>query len=158
MVKKVAAVRKQQQLASRPIPKGANTLKRKNEGKEGKDDRSPKKGTGPFIGNHQQKPLCPPPLHHGVGKGLMVSKGPVFYDPVRGMVTHKDYTIEMVNSIIKEANLDPCGELSSEDLGTSGLFGLSRVRFRCSWYLVYFLRYRFNRWFLFQVLVHIKAL
>lgn len=124
-------------------------MKRKNVGKEGKDDHPPKKGTGPFVGNHQQKPLCPPPLHHGVGKGLMTSKWPIFYDPVRGLVTHKDYTVEIVNSIIKETDLDPYGELSSEDLGTSGLFGLSRVRFRHSWYLVYFLHYRFNHWFLF---------
>ena len=35
----------------------------------------------------------------------------------------------MVESIIKETNLDPCVEQTTEDLGASGLFDLSRVRF-----------------------------
>lgn len=49
-----------------------------------------------------------------------------------------DYVIEMVNSIIKEMDLDPCGEHSSEDLGASSLFDLSRVCFCRLWYFVIF--------------------
>lgn len=160
MVRKAAATRKQQGLASGSTPKGANkaTLKRKTDSKDGKDDSPPKKGIGPSVGNHQQKPPSLPPPHHRVGKGLMTGKRPIISDPVRELVTHKDYAIKMVNSIIKETDLDPCGELSSEDLGAFDLFDLSRVCFRRSWYLVYFLRYRSNHWFLFQALVRMKAL
>ena len=43
------------------------------------------------------------------------------------LVTLKDYAIEMVSSIIKEMDLDPCGEHSLEDLGAFGLYDLSRV-------------------------------
>ena len=59
----------------------------------------------------------------------MMGKGPVILDLVQRLVTHKDYTIEMVNSIIKETNLDPCGEHSLEDLGASSLYNLLRVCF-----------------------------
>ena len=57
----------------------------------------------------------------------MTGKGPIVPGPVQRLVTHKDYTIEMVTSIIKEMDLDPCDEHSSEDLGVSGLYDLSRV-------------------------------
>lgn len=46
-----------------------------------------------------------------------MGKGPIISNPVCRLVTHKDYTVEMVSSIIKEMDLGPCGELSSEDLG-----------------------------------------
>lgn len=88
----------------------------------------------------------------------MTGKGPVIFDPVHRLVTHKDYAVEMFNSIIKETNLDPCGEHSSEDLGASCLFNLSRVFFHCRLYLVYFLHSCSNLQFLFQVLVHLKAI
>ena len=67
------------------------------------------------------------PPHHGAGKGLMMGKGLIVPGPVQRLVTHKDYAIEMVNLIIKETDLDPCGEHTSEDLGASGLYYLSRV-------------------------------
>lgn len=47
----------------------------------------------------------------------MSEKGPVASGPVQRLVT----------SIIKETDLDPCGEHSSEDLGASGLYDLSKV-------------------------------
>ena len=40
----------------------------------------------------------------------------------------------MVESIIKERDLDPCAEQTTEDLGVSGLFDLSRVRFSQSFF------------------------
>jgi len=69
----------------------------------------------------------PPPPRHGVGKGLMTRKGPIAPSPVQRLVTHKDYAIEMVTSIIKEMDLDPSGEHSSEDFRASGLYNLSWV-------------------------------
>ena len=106
------------------VPKVA--LKGKN---DVKDDHLPKKGTNPSVGGQQQKSL--PPVHHEVGKGLMIGKGPIINGPIQRLVTHKDYAIEMVNSIIKETNLDPSGEQATKDLESSGLYDLSRVRTRC---------------------------
>ena len=40
---------------------------------------------------------------------------------------HKGYAVEMVESIIKEMDLDPCAKQETKDLGLSGLFDLSRV-------------------------------
>ena len=51
----------------------------------------------------------------------MMGKGPAVYGPVQRLVTHKDYAIEMVNSIIKEMDMDVCGEHTLEDLGASSL-------------------------------------
>lgn len=87
-----------------------------------------------------------------------MGKRPVISDPIHKLVNHKDYTIEMVNLIIKEMDLDPYGKLSLEDLGASILFDLSRVHFRHLWYLVYFLHSCSNHRFLFQALVCMKAL
>ena len=42
---------------------------------------------------------------------------------------HKDYAIEMVNSINKETDLDPYDEHFLEDLGAFDLYDLSRVCF-----------------------------
>nr|POE95946.1 hypothetical protein CFP56_47041 [Quercus suber] len=100
------------------------TLKRKN---NIKDDHLSKKGTVQLIREQQQKASSPllPPLY-GAEKGLMIGKGPVALSPVQRLVTYKDYVIEMVSLIIKETDLDPCGEHSLEDLGASGLYNLSR--------------------------------
>lgn len=56
-----------------------------------------------------------------------MGKGPVILAPIQRLVTHKYYAMEMVNSIIKENDLDICGELTSEELGAFGLYDLSRV-------------------------------
>ena len=88
----------------------------------------------------------------------MMGKRLVISEPVHRLVTHKDYAVEMVTSIIKEMDLDRCGEHSSEDLGASGLFDLSRLRFCRLWYLVYFLHSCSNYRFLFQALVCMNAL
>ena len=42
---------------------------------------------------------------------------------------HKEHAIEMIESIIKEMDLDPCTEQLIENLGASGLFDLARVCF-----------------------------
>uniref|UniRef100_A0A7N2LUF8 Uncharacterized protein n=1 Tax=Quercus lobata TaxID=97700 RepID=A0A7N2LUF8_QUELO len=45
----------------------------------------------------------------------------------RCLFTHKGYAIKLVESIIKEMNLDPCTEQETVDLGVSSLFDLSRA-------------------------------
>ena len=47
---------------------------------------------------------------------------------VHRLLTHKEHAVEMVESTIKATDLDPCAEQTTEDLGASALFNLSRVR------------------------------
>lgn len=124
LVRKATATWKQQDQASRSTLNVAlkATLKRKN---NAKDDRPPKKATGSLIGEQQQK--APSPPRHGVGKGLMTEKGLIAPSPVQRLVIYKDYVVKMVTSIIKEMDLDPSGEHSLKDIGSSGLYNLSRV-------------------------------
>lgn len=109
-------------LASKFISKG--TLKRKT---DDKDDHPNKKGMGPSVGDKQLKHPSPPKPSHGVGKGLMIGKGLIIPGAIHRPLTQKDYAIEMVDSIIKETNLDPCADQTTEDLGASSLYDLSRV-------------------------------
>ena len=46
---------------------------------------------------------------------------------IHHLLMYKEYAVEMVESIIKEMDLDPCAKQETEDLGLSGLFDLSRV-------------------------------
>nr|POE46205.1 hypothetical protein CFP56_60594 [Quercus suber] len=110
--------------ASKVVAKG--TLKHKNDGKE---DPVSKKGIGTPVGEKQLKQPLPPKPSHGVGKGLMMGKGPVAQGSVHRLLTHKEHAVEIVDSIIKEIDLDPCADQATEDLGASGLFDLSRVTF-----------------------------
>ena len=128
-MRKAALASKQQQQggsstsASKFATKG--TLKRKN---NSKDDCPNKKGTGLSVGNKQLKLPSPPKPSHRVGKGLMIGKGPVVLSTVCRLLMHKDHAFEMVNSIIKETDLDPYAIQTMKDLGSFGLFDLSRVR------------------------------
>ena len=90
-----------------------------------KDDHSSKK---PLVIPREKQPKKPSPLKpsHGIGKGLMTSLGPVTQG-TRRLLTHKGYTVKMIESIIKETDGDPCAEQEMEDLGASSLFDLSRV-------------------------------
>ena len=54
--------------------------------------------------------------------------GPVSQGTVCHLLMHKEHVLEMVESIIKETDLDLCAEQMTEDLGALGLFDLSRVR------------------------------
>lgn len=56
-------------------------------------------------------------------------KGLVAQGAVCRLLMHKEHVVEMVESIIKETDLDPCAEQTTEDLGASGLFKFSRVCF-----------------------------
>nr|POE74417.1 hypothetical protein CFP56_35639 [Quercus suber] len=53
------------------------------------------------------KASLPPSPRHGARKGLRTGKGLITPDLVLRLVTHKDYAVEMVTSIIKETDLDP---------------------------------------------------
>ena len=104
----------------------------------GKEDRSSKKGTGTPIGEKQPKQPSPPKPSHKVGNGLMTRKGLDAQGAIRHLLTHKEHAVEMVDAIIKEMDLDPCADQTTEDLGVLGLFDLSRV---CSFSQTMFLRF-----------------
>ena len=89
---------------------------------------------GTPVGEKQPKQPSPPKPNHGVVKGLMIGKGPITQGDVCHLLMHKDCAIEMVDPIIKETDLDPCANQTTEDLGASGPFNLSRV---CSFFLDY---------------------
>ena len=57
----------------------------------------------------------------------MIGKGPIAQGAVRRLLTHKEHAVEMVDSIIKETDLDPCADQTTENLGALGLFDLSRI-------------------------------
>ena len=93
-----------------------------------KDDRPPKKPAVNVRDKSSKKPTLPK-TGHGVGKGLMTTSGLVTQGPDRCLLTHKDYAIKMVGSIIRDRDVDPCVELGTDELGASGLFDLARVCF-----------------------------
>ncbi|XP_030967446.1 uncharacterized protein LOC115992821 [Quercus lobata] len=59
----------------------------------------------------------------------MTSSGPVIEGP-RCLLTHKDYAVEGVESLIKQTDLDPCAQLGTEDLGASAFFDIARALVR----------------------------
>ena len=109
--------------APKAVKKGAHKRK-----VDGKDDRPPKKPSITIRDKSLKKPT-PPNTGLDVGKGLMMSSGPIAQGPDRRLFRHKDYTIEMVGSIIRDKDVDPCAEQRTDELGTSGLFDLTQVRF-----------------------------
>ena len=102
---------------------GKGSLKRKNEGKA---NRPFKKGSVILVGNKQKK-LSPSKPNHGAGKGLMTATGPITQGTVCRLLTHKEHAVKMVESIIKDADLYPCAEQTTEGSGALGLFDLYRV-------------------------------
>lgn len=83
----------------------------------------------PSVGDKQSKQPSSSKPSREVGKGLMIEKGPVIPGTVHRLLTHKNHAVEMVDLIIKEIDLDPCADQTTEDLGASSLFDFSRVRF-----------------------------
>ena len=94
--------------------------KRKPDG----SDRRPAKKASVTPGTLKEKSPSKP--SHGVGKGLMTSQGPVTKGPIR-LLTHRDYAVEEARSFVKPADIEPCEQLETEDLGASALFDLTRV-------------------------------
>ena len=69
----------------------------------------------------------------------MTTSGPIIQEPDRRLLTHKDYAVEMMGSIIKDKDVDPYAEQRTEELRSSGLFNLARARtFLISLYLFIF--------------------
>ena len=56
----------------------------------------------------------------------MTSSGPVNEGPYC-LLTHKDYAVGEVESLIKLTDIEPCDLLGTEDLGASAFFDLTRV-------------------------------
>ena len=69
----------------------------------------------------------------------LVSEGPCC------LLTHKDYVVGEVESLIKPTDIEPCDQVGTEDLGASALFDLTRLCLLQFWLnklyfaLVYFL-------------------
>ena len=123
----------------------------------GEDDHPPKKVAVNLGDAHLKK--SPPKPGHGVGKGMMTSTSPVIEGP-RCLLTHKDYTVEEVQSLIKPMDVDPCAELGTEELGASTLFDLTQVNL-FPWLIssfFFFFSFLTDNPTLFQALVHVKAL
>ena len=118
-------------LAPKAVGKGAP--KRKT---DKKDDDHPSKKQLVTPGEKQSKKSSPPKLSHGTGKGLMTSSGPITKGTHR-LLTHKGYAVEIVESIIKETNVDPYAKQETEDLGALGLFDLVRVSFSPNQFFLY---------------------
>ena len=114
------------------VKKGA--LKRKA---DGKDDHPPKKVFVTPWDKLPKKP-SPPKQSHRASKGLMTTPGPITQGPDRHLFTHKDYAVGMIESIIKDKDVDPCAEQMTEELGASGLFELAQVHlFLFSFFFIY---------------------
>ena len=75
-----------------------------------------------------KKPMLPK-TGHGVGKGLMTTSSPVTHGSDRRLLTHKDYAIEMMGSIIRDKDVDPFAEPRTDKLGASSHFDLAWVCF-----------------------------
>ena len=56
----------------------------------------------------------------------MTSQSLVTEGPSR-LLTHSDYAVEEARSFVKPADIEPCEQLETEDLGASALFDLTRV-------------------------------
>ena len=87
---------------STPYSSLKGSIKRKADGKD--DPPSKKVAVSPMDVPSKKSP---PKSSHGAGKGVMTSSGPVIEGP-RCLLTHKDYTVEGVESLIKQTDLDPC--------------------------------------------------
>ena len=99
--------------------------KRKNDGK----DDHPSKKPIVNVGGKSSKKSTLTKIGHGVGKGLMTTSGPVTQGPDRRLLTHKDYAIKMMCSIIRDKDVDPCVELGTNELEASASLILHRYVF-----------------------------
>ena len=99
--------------------------KRKNDGK----DDHPSKKPVVNVGDRFSKNLMLSKIGHGVGKGLMTTSSLITQGSECRLFTHKDYAIEMMGSIIRDKDVDPCAKLGIDKLGASSLFDLARVCF-----------------------------
>ena len=102
-----------------------------------KDDRPPKKVSA-APGDKLPKKSLPPKPSHGADKGLMMTSGPITQGSVHHLRAHKEHAVEVIKSIIKDTDMDPCVEHMTEELGASGLFDLAWVRLFFSFFFYLF--------------------
>ena len=99
---------KEKEGTSLSAPKAVTKGAAKRNG-DGKDDHPYKKVS---VTPREKLPKKPSPLkpRHGVGKGLMMTSGPVIQDPDYSLLTYKDYALEMVESIIRDKDVNLCAK------------------------------------------------
>ena len=118
--------------ALKAIGKGA--AKRKADGK----DERPSNKASVILG--EKLPKKPSPPKHRASKGLMTTLGPVTQDSERHLLTHKDYAVEMLESIIKDKDANPYVGQATGELGDLGLYDLAQVSiFHSFFYLFIFI-------------------
>ena len=59
----------------------------------------------------------------------MTTSGPITQGSDHRLLTHKDYAIEVVGSIIRDKDIDPYAELVTDELGASASLILHRYVF-----------------------------
>ena len=109
-VRATAACKKEEEKAkgkegvpsSTPHSASKGSVKRKANGKD--DPPSKKVAVTP---KDVPSKRSSPKSSHGARKGVMTSSGPVIEEP-RCLLTHKDYAVEGVESLIKQTDLDSC--------------------------------------------------
>ena len=116
---------KEKEGASSSAPKAVFEGSAKREA-DGKDDRPPKKAAV-TLGDAYPKKKSPPKLSHGADKRLMTVSGPVV-EGTHHLLTHKDYTVKTIQSIIKSRDVDPYVEELTKGLRAYAFFDLSQVR------------------------------
>ena len=110
---------------------------------DGIDSRLSKKAAV-SPGDEPLKEKSPSKPSHDAGKRVMTSTGPVSEGPCR-LLTHKEYAVGEVESLIKPTDIEPYDQVGTKDLGASALFDLTRVCLLHFWLnklyfvLVYFL-------------------
>lgn len=67
------------------------------------------------------------PPHHGVGKGLMTSQGPVIPLLLPLLMKDKEYVVDTACSIVRDTDLDECSEHEIDPLGDFGLHDMMSV-------------------------------
>ena len=110
LVRVAAASKKKKEKdgASSSAPKDIIKMTSKRKSK-GKDDHPLKKV--PIVPTcDKPKKLLPFKPSHGVGKGLMTSTSPITQGSVHRLLTDKEQAVEVIESIIKDTDMDSCAK------------------------------------------------
>ena len=118
-------------LAPKVVGKGVP--KRKS---DGKDDRPPKKVSA-TPRDKPPKKSSPLKSSHEADKGLMMTLGPITQGSVLRLRAYKEHVVEVIKSIIKDTDMDPCVEHMTKELGALGLFDLAWVRLFFSFFFLF---------------------
>ena len=97
-------------MAPKVVKKGAPKRKA-----DGKDNRPPKKVSVAPRDKLPKKPSPSKPSHR-VGEGLMTTSGPITQGSIHHLLTHTKHAVKMIESIIKDTDVDPCAKQITEEL------------------------------------------